>query len=137
MDITSGIKKYRHDHSIVFSCQYHIIFCAKYRRQVLTDGIDSRFKDIVNSKQTEYGYSVLEMEVMPDHVHLLLDIDPRVGVLSVVAKIKGFSSHTLRQEFPRLKSRLPTLWTRSKFVSTCGAVSLETVKKYIEEQKGK
>jgi putative transposase len=77
------------------------------------------------------------MEIMPEHVHLLLSIDPQVGVLSVIGKIKGYTAHVLRKEFPWLKSRLPCLWTRSKFVSTVGAVSLDVVKSYIDNQKGK
>ena len=77
----------------------------------------------------------MEMEVLPDHVHLLLDVDPRVGMNVVVDKIKGFTSHELRNEFPWLKKRLPTLWTRSKFISSVGAVTLAVVKQYIEEQK--
>ncbi len=75
------------------------------------------------------------MEVMSDHVHLLLDVDPRVGINSVVAKIKGYTSHELRKRFPYLKKRLPTLWTRSKFISTVGSVTLEVVQSYIESQK--
>jgi putative transposase len=75
------------------------------------------------------------MEVLPDHVHLLLDVDPRIGVNVAVGKIKGFTSHELREEFPWLKKRLPTLWTRSKFISSVGAVTLAVVKQYIEEQK--
>ncbi len=73
---------------------------------------------------------------MPDHVHLILDVNPKVGIFTVVNHIKGYTSHELRKEFPSLKSRLPTLWTQSKFISSVGAVTLEVVKKYIEEQKG-
>lgn len=74
---------------------------------------------------------------MPDRVHLLLDVNPQVGIVKIVGQIKGYTAHTIRKEFPWMKSRLPSLWTRSKFISTCGAVSLETVKQYIQEQKGK
>jgi putative transposase len=104
---------------------------------VLTDGIDERLKALIIEQQAAYGYEVLEMEVMPDHVHLLLDVHPQIGIASVIAKIKSYTAHTLRQEFPALRSRLPSLWTRSKFVSTCGSVSLEVIKQYIEAQKGK
>ena len=83
----------------------------------------------------EYGYEVLDMEVMPDHVHLLLDVNPMIGAVTVVSKIKGYTSKILREEFPLLKKRIPTLWTHSRFISTVGAVSLDVVKKYIEEQK--
>ena len=136
MKLEQTDKPYHTDHSIVYSCQYHVIFCPKYRRPVLSDAVARRMKELVLEKQTEYGYSVMGMEVMPDHVHLLLDVDPRIGVNSVVARIKGYTSHELRKEFPWLKKRLPTLWTRSKFISTVGAVTLEVVQQYIANQKG-
>lgn len=136
MDAQQSNKTYKRDHSIIYSCQYHVVFCPKYRRKVLTDGIDSRLKDLIIEKQDDYGYKVIEMEVMPDHVHLLLDTDPRIGIVKIVGQIKGYTAHTLRKEFPALKSRLPCLWTRSKFISTVGTVSLEVVKRYIEDQKG-
>ncbi len=136
MKLEQTDKPYHTDHSIVYSCQYHVIFCPKYRRPVLNDAVSARMKELVLEKQEEYGYTVMEIEVMPDHVHLLLDIDPRVGVNQVVAKIKGYTSHELRKEFPWLKKRLPTLWTRSKFISTVGAVTLEVVQQYIVNQKG-
>jgi len=135
MELRQSDKSYHTDHSIVYSCQYHVVFCPKYRRKVLIDAVAARLKELVLSKQAEYGYLLMEMEVLPDHVHLLLDVDPRVGVNVVVGKIKGFTSHELRNEFPWLKKRLPTLWTRSKFISSVGAVTLAVVKQYIEEQK--
>jgi REP-associated tyrosine transposase len=136
MEFRQPNKPYHTDHSIVYSCQYHVIFCPKYRRKVLTDAIAARMRELVLAKQAEYGYTVIEMEVVPDHVHLLLDVDPRAGINVVVGKIKGFTSHELRNEFPWLKKRLPTLWTRSKFISTVGAVTLDVVQQYIESQKG-
>ena len=136
MELRQGPKPYHTDHSIVYSCQYHVIFCPKYRRPVLVDAIAARLKEVVMDKQDEYGYTVLGAEVMPDHVHLLLDVDPRVGIASVVAKIKGYTSHELREQFPLLRRRLPTLWTRSKFISSVGAVTLDVVQSYIASQKG-
>jgi len=135
MELRQSNKPYHTDHSIVYSCQYHVIFCPKYRRKVLTDAVAARMKELVLAKQAEFGYTVIEMEVLPDHVHLLLDVDPRAGINVVVGKIKGFTSHELRNEFPWLKKRLPTLWTRSKFISTVGAVTLDVVQQYIEQQK--
>ena len=137
MRFEQPMKQYTTDNSIVYACQYHIVFCPKYRRSVLVNGIDERLKELVLEKQKEYGYEVLEMEVMPDHVHLLLSCDPRIGIVKIVGQIKGYTSHQLRKEFPALKKRLPTLWTRSKFISTCGAVTLQAVTRYINDQKGK
>jgi len=135
MEIQNTTKKYKADNHLVYSCQYHVIFCPKYRRSVLVDGIDQRLKELIISKELEYGYEVLDMEVMPDHVHLILDVNPKTGIFTVVSRIKGYTSHELRKEFPSLTRRLPTLWTQSKFISSVGAVTLEVVKKYIEEQK--
>ena len=103
----------------------------------MTDDIASRLKELILEKQEVYGYKVLDMEIMPDHVLLLLDVNPRNtgGIFRIVNNIKGYTSHELRQEFPELKSRLPTLWTESKFISSVGSVTLEVVKKYIEEQR--
>lgn len=101
----------------------------------MTGDIEKRLKELILEKQEEYGYEVIDMEVMPDHVHLLLDVNPMIGVVTVVSKIKGYTSKQLREEFPSLKKRIPTLWTHSRFISTVGAVTLEVVKKYIEEQK--
>ena len=135
MNLEQSGKPYHSDHAIVYSCQYHVIFCPKYRRRVLLEEVAIRLKELILEKQAEYGYSILEMEVMPDHVHLLLDADPRQGINDIITRIKGYSSHALREEFPQLKRRLPTLWTRSRFISSVGAVSLEVVQRYIEDQK--
>ena len=121
----------------MYSCQYHVIWCPKFRRKVLVPPIDVRLKALILEKQEAYGYEVLGMEVMTDHVHLILDVDPRIGVNKIVGQIKGWTAHAIRTEFPFLKSRLPSLWTRSKFISTVGVVSLAVVKQYLAEQKGK
>jgi putative transposase len=104
---------------------------------VLTPPIAKRLKEIIIEMREDNNYRIIEMEVMPDHVHLLLDIDPTVGVDKVVSRIKGRASNILRREFPELKRKLPTLWTRSKFIATVGSVSLDVVKTYIENQKSK
>ena len=126
---------YRTTETTAYCCRYHVIFCPKYRRKVLINGIDERFKEIVLSMQKDENFIVLEMEVMPDHVHLLLDVDPTIGINVVISRIKGKAAHILTREFPEIRRRVPTLWTRSKFIATVGSVSLETVKEYIKSQK--
>jgi putative transposase len=91
---------------------------------------------MILEKQDQYSYAVVEIEVMPDRVHLLLEVDPRVGIDAVVRKIKGYTAYRILREYLWMKDRMPSLWTRSRFIATVGAVSLETVKRYIEEQKG-
>lgn len=136
MNLEQSNKPYHSSYSLVYSCQYHVIWCPKYRRKVLQEPLAGRLKALIEEKQSDYGYTVLGMEIMPDHVHLLLDANPQIGIVSIVGKIKGYTSHVLRTEYPWLKKRLPSLWTRSTFISSVGAVSLEVVQKYIENQKG-
>ena len=135
MNIENKYKEYKTDGTYVYSCQYHVIFTTKYRRKVWSQEIVDIIKQLIIDKQLEYNYKVLDMEVMNDHVHLLIDVDPKKGIYPIVCKIKGYTSKALREEFPELKKRLPTLWTRSKFIATVGSANLEVVKKYIEEQK--
>lgn len=121
--------------NVVYSCKYHVVWCPKYRRPVLVNGVDGRLKDIIREVCAEIHADLIEMEVMPDHVHLLVEVDPQYGIHRAVRLIKGRSSRLLRGEYPWLKSRLPTLWTNSYFVSTVGGTPLKTVKQYIENQK--
>ncbi len=125
----------RSNHNVVFSCKYHVVWCPKYRRKVLVDGVDERLKAVVRSVVAERDAAVIEMEVMPDHVHLLVEVDPQFGIHRLVRLVKGRSSRLLREEFPHLRSRLPTLWTNSYFVATVGGAPLAVIKQYIESQK--
>ena len=127
--------EYKSNNNVVYSCKYHIVWCPKYRRKVLVDGIDIRLKELIRSTCQEIQADVIEMEIMPDHVHLLLEVDPQFGIHKAVKTIKGKTSRILRQEFPQLKTKLPTLWTNSYFVSTVGGAPLAAIKQYIENQK--
>lgn len=135
MNIQNKQKEYYSKGNLVYSCQYHVIFCPKFRRKILKNGIDQSLKQIILDNQEKHDYKILEMQIMEDHVHLLIDINPKIGIFSTVCSIKGFSSRYLRSKYPKLKGQLPCLWTRSSFISTVGSVSLETVKKYIQNQK--
>lgn len=126
---------YRSNRNIVFSCKYHVVWCPKYRRSVLIDGADVALKEILQRVCDKRQAQLIEMEVMPDHVHVLVDIDPQYGIHRLVKEMKGLSSRELRSSFPFLKRRLPTLWTNSYFVSTVGGAPLAVIKQYIENQK--
>lgn len=112
-----------------------MVWCSKYRRKVLVHGVDTRLKEILQQVAVEFQAEIIEMEVMEDHVHILIEVDPQFGIAKLVRYMKGRSSRLLRHEFPWLKSRLPTLWTNSYFVSTVGGAPLSAVKQYIENQK--
>jgi len=126
---------YRSNKNVVYSCKYHIVWCPKYRRQVLIEGVDARLKEILLEVANEFSSELIEMEVMPDHVHLLVECDPQFGIAKLIRYMKGRSSRYLRQEFPWLKSRLPTLGTNSYFIATVGGAPISVIKQYIENQK--
>ena len=127
--------EYKSNNNVVYSCKYHVVWCPKYRRKVLVNNISKRLEELIIQKSLEINADIIEMEVMPDHVHLLIEVDPQFGINRAIRSIKGFSSYTLRKEFPSLKTRLPTLWTNSYFVSTVGGAPLEIIKQYIENQQ--
>ena len=104
---------------------------------MLSEEVAKRLKELVNALAKETACDVLEIEVMPDHVHLLCEVDPQFGIAKFVRLVKGRTSHHLRREFPQLRSRLPTLWTNSWFVATVGGAPLAIIKRYIEEQKNR
>jgi len=126
---------YKSNRNVYYSCKYHVVWCPKYRRKVLLEGIAERLKQIISEVSSEHQAEVLSLEIMPDHVHLLVECDPQFGIHRLVRLIKGRSSRLLRQQFPLLKRRLPTLWTNSYFVSTGGGAPLSVIKQYIENQK--
>ncbi len=129
--------RYAKNAGAVFSLKYHIVWCPKYRRPVLTSEVESRLRQLLAEKAAELGMTIHALEVMPDHVHLFVEADPTLSVAEIVNRFKGYTSRVLRQEFAMLRSRLPTLWSRSYYCGTVGAVSEATLQRYIANQKGK
>jgi len=126
---------YKSNRNVFYSCHYHVVWCPKYRRKVLVQAIETRLKEIIAQVCQEHQAEIEELEVMPDQVHLLVSVDPQFGIHRLVKLIKGRSSRFLRQEFPVLKQKLPTLWTNSYFVGTTGGAPLGIIQQYIEQQK--
>lgn len=127
--------KFKSNSNIVYNCQYHVIWCVKYRRKVLTGAVETRLKEILAQVAVDVQCEIQEMETDQDHVHLLISCDPQFGIHKVVKRMKGRSSKMLRDEFPHLKSRIPTLWTNSYFVATVGGAPLAVIKQYIKDQQ--
>ena len=128
-------KGYTSSNTSVHFMNHHFVWYPKYRRKVIVDYVETRLQDIIRNTARENNREIIAPETMPDHVHLFIKADPTVAPNNIIARIKGRSSRILRNEFPTLRSRLPTLWTRSCFVSTHGHVSFEAIKRYVEEQK--
>lgn len=128
--------RYRRNAGATFSLKYHFVWCPKYRRKVLVPPYDARLREIIAEVAAEAEMTIHAVEVMPDHVHLFVEADPTLAVAEIVNRFKGRSSRLMRQEFPALRSRLPTLWSRSYYAGSVGHVSAKTVEAYIAAQKG-
>jgi putative transposase len=130
-------KRWTHSNKSVYNIGYHLIWCPKYRRDILTGDVSIRLRELLINKSNELGMSIEQMEIMPDHVHLFVKSSPVDSPHFIVQQFKGYTSRILRSEFKHLRSKLPTLWTRSYYCESVGHISEKTIKKYIEEQKGK
>jgi len=127
--------KVKSNKNVVYSCKYNIVWCPKYRRKVLVDEVERRLKEIIIDITEKQNVEIIKMEIMPDNVHMLVEVDPQYGIHKLVKKLKRVSSRILRKEFKHLTTKLPTLWTHSYFVSTVGTTSLKVIKQYIESQE--
>jgi putative transposase len=119
-----------------YDINYHLVWCPKFRRPVLAGDVGKRLTALIPLEVERLGGQVLDLAVQPDHVHLFASFPPTLSVAQIMHRLKGATAHQLREEFPELKSRLPSLWTRSYYVGTAGFVSAETIRRYIDEQKG-
>jgi len=119
----------------VYNLGYHIIWCPKYRRKILVGEVESRLKELLYQKAKDLEVRIEKMEVMPDHVHIFVKAKPVDAPHFIAGQLKGYTSRKLRQEIPSVKSKLPSLWTRSYYIESVGNISEQTIKKYIENQK--
>ncbi len=130
-----GAQRYRHIRGSVSAINYHFVWCPKYRRKVLTGAVADRLRMLIHEHAAALHLEIVALEVQPDHVHLFVKSPPTLAPQHIVNQMKGYTSRILRNEFPHLRSRLPSLWSRSYYVGSAGHVSTETIQNYIEQQK--
>ncbi|MBP2799619.1 IS200/IS605 family transposase [Escherichia coli] len=129
------MNEYRRTSTTLSLLNYHFVFCPRYRRKIfLQADVEQRFKELVHEGCEELQIVIVALECDKDHTHMFLNALPSLSPADMMAKMKGVTSKKLREEFPHLR-HLPSLWTRSYFVSTAGNVSSETIKRYVEQQK--
>ncbi len=127
-------KKYTtNKNSIVYACRYLVAFCVKYKRKLLTEGVAERLSELINESAEDTD--IVELNVYPDHVEMLIDVDPQFGVNKAVKGIKAHTARVLRKEYPDLMKKVPTLWTDSYFISAVGNPSRADIEEYIDMQK--
>ena len=127
--------EYKHTKTTVSLINYHFVFCPRYRRKIFNiQGVEDRFKELTIAECKKHGIEILALECHIDHVHIFVSVLPTMSISNIMKRIKGCTSRQLREEFPQLKA-MPSLWTRSYFVSTAGNVSSEIIKWYVDTQK--
>ena len=129
-------KRWTHSNKAIYNIGYHIIWCTKYRRQVLSEEVSNRLKNLLSEKSKEISVKIEKLEILPEHVHVFVKCSPVDSPHFIVQQFKGYTSRILRKEFPELL-KLPTLWTRSYYCESIGHISEKTIKKYIEDQKNR
>jgi putative transposase len=127
--------RYRKNAGCVYNLQYHFVWCPKYRKSVLVGPVEHALKQVLAEKAVALAIEIEALEVMPDHVQVFLSAPPTLAPQQIANQLKGTTSRLLRKQFRHLRSQLPTLWSRSYYVGAAGAVTEETVKRYIEQQK--
>lgn len=128
-------ERYRHIRGSVSTLTYHFVWCPKYRRKILTGAIAERLSALIHERTKALYLDIVALEIMPDHVHLFVKAPPTLAPQHIANQLKGYTARVLRDEFPQLRSRLPSLWSRSYYVGSAGAVSADTIQRYIEQQK--
>lgn len=130
--------KYTHARTCVYNINYHIVWCVKYRRKVLSADISNRLIELLKAVGNEKGFSVVECKVGEnDHVHCFVSAPPKISVTQIVKYLKGISGNQLFREYPRLRKSLwkGQLWNGSYFCETIGSTSEENILRYIERQR--
>lgn len=131
------MNRWKTSKTAVFNLSYHLIWCPKYRRKVLVGEIKDRFIKLLYEKASQLQVEIVEINIQPDHVRLFVKTKPIYAPHFVIGQFKGYTSRILRLEFASLKSRLPTLWSRSYYVDSVGRLNEYTIKRYIQEQDKK
>lgn len=121
--MAGGKARYAVNAGAVFSLKYHLVWCPKYRRPVLIGLVETRLKQLITEIAEARDIKMHVLEVMPDNVYTFIETDPRWAPAEIVARFKAVTSRVLREEFPVLRTRLPTLWSHSYFIASVGAVS--------------
>ena len=129
------VSRYAKNRGALYLLKSHLVWCPKYRRPVLVKAVEKRLRGLLKQKAAQLQATIAALEVMPDHVHLFIEPDPRWSVAQLARQFKAFTSHALREEFPHLPDRLPTLWPRSCFAGSCGSVAGAAILRYIADQK--
>jgi putative transposase len=130
-----------HSPHSAYVINYHLVWIPRYRKKVLVGPVEARLKELLAEIAIQYGFEILAVEVMPDHVHVFVSAAPKFAPAEIVRLFKGITSRRLKKELESLRRQYwgehATLWTEGYYVGTAGHVSAETIKRYIEKSQKK
>ncbi len=121
-----------------YNINYHLVWCPKYRHPIVVGDIANHLQEQISQICEQYKFALLEMEIMPDHLHLFISAPPQIAPTEIVKTLKSITAVKLFHAFPDLKKRKfwgSGLWSDGYYVGTAGTVTAETIRKYIQEQK--
>ena len=132
------MNRYTHGRTCVYNINYHIVWCVKYRRKVLSQKISERLYELCHEIAKAKGFTIVNIKAGEnDHVHCFVSAPPKISITQIVKYLKGISGNRLLEEFPELRKSLwkGHLWNGSYFVETIGSISEDNIRRYIERQK--
>ncbi len=132
---TEKLVKVKSTRHAKYQIVYHFVWIPKYRKPILKGEIKEFLERLFEEIAQEYGFEILAMEIMPDHIHLFVSAPPKYSPSTIAKIFKGVSAKKLFQKFPELRKEYwkNHLWAPSYYVATAGQVSAETIRRYIEE----
>lgn len=131
------MSKYNTSNHCKYLCQYHIIWCPKFRYNILTGNIRTSLKNIIESTCQQYYYQIKALEIMPDHVHLFISCPQTVAPADIARTLKSITTIQLFKQYPQLKhhyAKAGSLWSKGYFITTVGNASTKTIQQYIQQQ---
>ncbi len=124
----------------VYNLNYHLVLVAQYRRKCINSEILERLQQIIQNLCKKWDCKLIEFNGEPDHIHLLLELNPKIGPSIFVNNLKTVSSRLIRRDFLHYLKKFywkpPVFWSRSYCILTCGGAPLSVIKQYIEQQSG-
>lgn len=130
-------KRWKTSEDTTSNIYFHILWCVKYKKELLVNDVKTRLEDLLYEKSREINISINSIEIMPECVHLFVKANPEDSPHYIVQQFKGYTSKIMREEFSQLKTKIPTLWTRNYYISSFGILNESEINTYLESQKGK
>ena len=131
-----GEHNYSESNNVTFSCQYHIVFCTKYRRNVLDERVQEKLSELLYHYEEPFKYKILYLDIKLDQVHMIIQASADTAISRLIGGVKKATVRPLVDEHPHITVGMPNLWTRYSFIATCGTVTMHDINSFVDKQSG-